>query len=221
MNNYQLYKLLHIVANKDVHSNWLTPEQFDLELKKGNIRVLRDRLGLPERYQPGTARFGSGATRVIDTDLAPIQAEKEVTFANQVSANLDNWYYIDDFYTSTSVFPEIISRQMLGTRLNSPRKKPNEKYPVAIVVKEGLKIWPETITKATVVYYKRPTEPSFLTTVDTSTGEMIYDSVNSAEMDWNDEMKIDVLHLIMQDMGVNVEKPDLEQLAQKLVETGK
>lgn len=220
MTNWDLYQLLNVVANKDVNSNWLPPTEFDVELKKGNIRVMRDRLGLPERYQPGTFQAGSGASRVIDTDLAPVGVISEQTLTNQ-ETNISDWYYIDGFYTKTSRFPEIISRQMLGTRLNSPRKTPNEKYPVGIIVKGGLKVWPDTLDKITVIYYKRPTEPVFKTSVNPATGELMYSSANSVEMDWNDEVKIDVLHLIMEDMGVNIEKQDLEQLAQKYVETGK
>ena len=221
MNNFQLYQILNIVANKDVKSNFLPPAEFNLELKKANIWALRDRLGLPERYQPGTFIAGSGASRVIDSDLAPVGEMKEVSVLQQETQNLSDWYYIDDFYTSTSVFPEIISRQMLGTRLNSPRKRPTEKYPVAIIVNSGLKIWPDTISKVTVVYYKRPTEPVFKTTVDATTGDLIYNPNKSVEMIWNDEMKLDVLHFIMQDVGVNIEKPDLQQLAQKYVEGGR
>jgi hypothetical protein len=219
INLFQLYELLHIAANKDVKSNWLTPPQFELELNAKSIRLMRDRLGLPERYQPGTFSGGADASRVIETDLTPFLKDGEVDVASQ-ETNITDWYYIDTFYTPDSVFPEIISRQEIPTRVKHPTKTPTIKYPVATIIAKGLKIWPASVEKATVIYYKKPTAPVFKTTVDDE-GFLVYDASGSTELEWRDENKIDILHLIMQDLGVNIEKQDLEQLAQKLVEGGK
>jgi hypothetical protein len=219
INLFQLYEILHIAANKDVKSNWLTPEQFELELTAKSVRLMRDRLGLPERYQPGTFNAGADASRVIETDLSPFFIEKEESVELQ-KTNITDWYYIDTFYTPDSVFPEIISKQEVPTRIKSPTKTPTKEYPAAIVITEGLKIWPATVTKATVMYYKKPKEPVFKTKVDNE-GYLVYDAAGSTELEWRDENKLDILHLIMQDLGVNIEKQDLQQLATKLVEGGK
>lgn len=218
MTNWDLYDLLHIVANKDVKSNWLTPEQFELELQAKNIRLMRDRLGLPERYQPGTMQAGASGSTVLENDLMPFLELKTVSVTNQ-ETNITDWYFINDFYTALSVFPEIISQQELGTRINSPVRIATERYPWAIRTPKGLKIWPSTVTQATVSYYRRPKNPTFNTTVNVTTGFLEY--VASTELEWKDENKLDILHLIMQDMGVNIEKQDLSALAQKLVEGGK
>lgn len=219
MNLFQLYELLHIAANKDVMSNWFTPAQFQLELQAKSIRLLRDRLGLPERYQPGTFSGGADASRVIETDLLPFFVESIQQVVNQ-ETSITDWYYIDTYYTRNSIFPEIISKQEVPGRINHPTKKPTEEYPAAIVVAKGLKIWPNTVTSATVLYYKKPKDPVFATTVNAD-GELVYDAANSTELEWRDENKLDIIHLIMQDLGVNIEKQDLQQLAQKLVEGGK
>lgn len=218
MTNWDLYQLLNLVANKDVASNWLTPEQFELELQAKNLRLFRDRLGLPERYQPGTTQAGASGTTVIENDLMPFLIVKEVNVVNQETV-VSDWYWINDFYTEQSLFPEIISQQELGTRVNSPIRIATEEYPWAIRVNAGLKIYPASITKATLSYYRQPATPTFNTTVNTVTGYLEY--APSTELEWRDENKLDILHLIMQDMGVNVEKQDLSQLAQKLVEGGK
>ena len=180
---------------------------------------MRDRLGLPERYQPGTFQAGADASRVIETDLLPFYVESSQTVTNQ-ETNITDWYYIDTYYTANSIFPEIISKQEVPARIKHPTKTPTEEYPAAIVVTKGLKIWPASVTSATVLYYKKPKDPVFATTVNDD-GELVYDATNSTELEWRDENKLDILYLIAQDMGVNIEKPDMEQLAQKLVETGK
>lgn len=210
--------MLHLVANKDVNSNWLTPEQFELELKKGNIRLMRDRLGLPERYQPGTMQAGASGSTTLEDDLMPFLVLKDEALTNQ-ETNLTDWYYINDFYTALSVFPEIISQQELSGRIKSPIRVATEKYPFAIRTNKGLKVWPNTVAQITVSYYRKPANPTFNTTVDPLTGFLQYAS--STELEWRDENKIDILYLIMQDMGVNIEKQDLAQLGTKLVEGGK
>lgn len=214
---------MHGVAGKDVYSNWLKPSRFDLELKRGNIRLMRDRLGLPERYEPGTMKAGGSASRIVETDLAPFLVDiptAGIPVSNQ-KVTLANWYYINDFYTEKSLDPEIISQQELGSRINHPVRVATEEYPWAVVMKEGLKIYPSTIDKVFVSWYRYPKEPVFATTVNTATGSLEYDTTNSVELEWRDENKLDILHLIMQTMGISIERPDLEGYAQKLVEGGK
>lgn len=219
LNLFRLYELLHVAANKDVLSNWLTPEQFQLELEAKSILLMRDKLGLPQRYQPGTFSGGADASRVIESDLTPFYVDQVQTVTSQ-ETNISDWYYIDTFYTNNSVFPEIISRQEIPTRINHPTKTPTEEYPVGSIIEKGLKLWPSTITSATVVYYKKPKKPVFTTTVNDD-GDLVYDATNSTEFEWKDENRLEIIHLIAQDLGVNIEKQELIQLAQKQVETGK
>ena len=218
MNNFDIYKLIHLVANKDIYSNWLIPEQFQLELQSKNIRLMRNILGLPERYQPGTA-VGASATRTNEIDLLPFLVVKEVPLTNQ-ETELPDWYYINDFYTADSLAPEIISQQELGTRKNNPLRVATKEYPWAIIIENGLKIYPDTVTNATVSYYRKPDDPTFITTVNTTTGELEYDE-DSEELEWADHNKLDIAYMILQDFGVNTGRQEVSQLAQKLVETGK
>ncbi len=220
MNNWDLYNLLHLVANKNVYSNWLTSSQFELELISKNIRLMRNLLGLPERYQPGTMQAGASASRTIEIDLLPFLRNRNVAVDDQ-EVTLVDWYYINDWYTDISLSPDMISQQELGLRINHPIKKATEKYPFAVITTSGLKIWPATVTRANVSYYRSPNAPVFVTQVNTTDGSLEYNSLESTELEWADHNKLDILYMIMQDMGINIERPDLEQLANKLVEGGK
>jgi len=53
-----------------------------------------------------------------------------------------------------------------------------------------------------------------------TTLEYTYDSVNSVELEWDDASKLDILHMILVDFGLNVERQDVSQYAMKMVETG-
>lgn len=222
MDNWQLYNLLHLVANKNVYSNWLTPPQFELELISKNIRLMRNLLGLPERYQPGTMQAGSSASRTIEIDLLPFLRNRNVAITDQETA-LSDWYYINDAYTDVSKAFDIISQQELGMRINHPIKKATTKYPFATITANGLKIWPATVTRINISYYRPPNTPVFNTKVNTTDdiGALEYDKTTSIELEWKNDNRLDILYMIMQDMGVNIERPDLEQLANKLVEGGK
>ena len=210
--------LMHLIANKEVYSNWFSPEQFGLELKAKNIRLMRDRLGLPERYKPGTFQAGASASRVIESDLDPFLVIKETPLTAQVT-NLNDLYFMNDFYTDESISPEIISQQELSGRIRHPIRIANAKYPYAINISKGLKVYPDTISKITVNYYRKPLTPTFLTTVDVN-GDLVYNP-SSVELEWKDENKLDILHLILEDVGVNIERQEVSALAQKLVEGGK
>jgi len=218
MTNWDIYLLAHTVANKDVLSNWFPVDKFNAELKAKNILHLKNRLGLPERYQPGTMRAGASASRQIEIDLLPFLVKKQVQVLSGEAIVVD-FFYINDFYTDVSIAPEIISQQELGQRIRHPLRKATSEYPWAVITQKGLSIQPSTTTEVYVSWYRNPQEPNMVTTVD-SDGIMTYDQLNSTELEWSDTNKLAVLHMILQDAGIITSMPDLEQLAQKLTETG-
>ena len=103
--------------------------------------------------------------------------------------------------------------------MNHPLRKATSEYPWAVITEDGLKVYASTITEIYVSWYKNPSEPNMVTSVD-SDGLLTYDELNSTELEWSDKNKLAVLHMILQDAGIITAKPDLEQLAQKLTETG-
>jgi hypothetical protein len=50
---------------------------------------------------------------------------------------------------------------------------------------------------------------------------LAYDHAASVELEWDDGNKLDIMHLILQDMGINLSRGDVVQFANKVVETGK
>lgn len=221
MTNWDLYNLVHAVANKDVYSNWLKPSDFEVFLKTFNIRLLRERLGLPERYQPGTFQAGASASRIIENDTVPFLVNTDNQTVVGGVATMEDWYYINDWYTDGSLSAEIISQQEVGPRINHPQLAPTAQYPFATIVQAGLKVWPTTITSIHVSYYRKPVDPVFVTIIDETTGEMTYDATNSVELEWDNDNKIGIAYSLLQALGINIERADLSQYAQKLVEGGK
>jgi hypothetical protein len=221
MNNFALYQLLNFIVNKDVYSRAITPDQFDLELKSKNLRLMRKRLGLPETYIPGAANEGAGVTRLTDTDLLPFLVEQTLNPVSGIITLTTGWYYILDWYTTTSITADLISYEEISNRRNNYITKPTTLHPAAYIVKQGLKVLPTTITGVTVVYYRKPVDPVFTTITDPTTLRLTYDPNNSVELEWDDGSKLDILNMILQDMGLNIERGDVQQMAAKLIQTGK
>jgi hypothetical protein len=222
MTNFGLYQLLNFIVNKDVYSRAITPDQFDLELKSKNLRLMRKRLGLPETYIPGAANEGAGVTRLTDTDLLPFLVEQTVNPVSGIINLAANWYYILDWYTSTSITSDLMSYEEISNRRNNYITKPTTLHPAAYIVKAGLRVLPTTITGVTVVYYRKPLDPVFTTVTDPVTLRLAYSPPPaSVELEWDDGSKLDILNMILQDMGLNIERGDVQQMAAKLIQTGK
>ena len=220
MNNFELWKLLNFIIGKDINSNSISGPEFDSELKSANIQLLRKKLGFPESYQPGTATSGVDATRLLQTDISPFYEEA----ANAVALNgifvFNNWFYLEDFYVAGSRRSEISSRQELSNRISDPQLKPTTKDAVAYLVSEGLKVLPASIVGITVWWIRQPNEPVFAIKTGAN-NEPEYDTANSVELEWDDAGKIDILHLILSDIGVNTERQDIVAHADKIIKTGK
>jgi len=220
MNNFDLYKLLNFIVNKDVYAQAMSESEFELELRAKNIRHFRSRLGLPEGYRTGSVVQAVESTRINQTDLTPFLVDGAYTVTNG-KVNLPGTAYILDYYTASSRSSEIISYQEISSRLRDPQTKPTEKDLVAYIVKNGMKVYPTSIASVNVLYYRSPVDPVFKTFVDTETLELTYDFADSVELEWDDGNKLDIMHMILLEMGVNIVRGDVVQIASKLVETGK
>lgn len=220
MNNFDLYKLLNFVVNKDVYAQAMSESEFDLELKAKNLRHFRNRLGLPEGYKTGAVTQAVETTRLNEIDLSPFLTESEVNVVNG-KATLAGMKYPSDFYTATSRSADIISRQEISNRLNDPQTKPTSKDLCAYIVQGGLKVFPTDTPKINVIYYREPAAPVFVLNTNEDTLEFEYDANASTELEWDDANKLDIIHMVLNDMGINIARPDVTQYATKLVETGK
>ena len=219
MTNFDLYKLLNFIVNKDVYAQAISPQEFGLELVSKNLRHFRKRIGLPETYIPGSASVGAGVNRVSDTDLLPFLVEETKNPVNGVIALTTNWYYILDFFTSSSVTSDLIGVEEFSSRVRNYITQPTTSHIAAYIVPQGLKVFPTTLTGVTVIYYREPVTPTFVTSINPVTLELVYGT--SVELEWDDGNKLDVLNMILQDMGLNIERGDVQQMANKLIQTGK
>lgn len=218
MDNFQLYQLCNLVVNKDIYANAMSDTEFDLQLKAKNLLLFTSKL--PSQKSVDTQSAGTGVTRASQHDLSPflVSGTYPLSSGDVAVAGL---YYLEDYWTGTSETSEIISPQEVSARLKSYIKPPSATNMVAYIIEGGFKILSVASGDVQVLGYRLPTTPAFAVTTDPDTLIMTYDSGNSVELEWNDGCKLDILHLILQDMGVSIERQEVTQLANKLIQTGK
>ncbi len=219
MTNFDLYRLLNLIVNKDVYANAMSDSEFDLQLKSKNIQLFR--IKLPSDETINTQQVGTGTTRMTQHDLSPFLIDRKIDVDNTGSVNIDGLSYLENFYSATSLTSEIIAPQEVSARLKSYIKPPTTIDLVGYVVDGGLKLLNVTNGSINIIGYRLPVPPSFKVTTDGLTLEMSYNANDSVELEWNDNCKLEILYLILQDMGVTIERQEVTQLANKIIQTGK
>ena len=221
MTNYDLYRLANFIVNKDVYAQSMSSTEFDLELKSKNQRHFRKRLGLPEAFNPGSATEGAGMNRLVESDLLPFLVTETKNPVAGVVTPTYGWYYMLDFYTADSITSDLLSTEEVSSRINNYILEPTTQHIAAYRVSTGLKVLPSTITGITLIYYRKPIDPVFNIITNPVTLEMSYDVATAIELEWDDGNKLDILSMILQDLGINLQRGDLQQMANKLIQTGK
>lgn len=216
MNNFDLYQLLNLVVNKDVYANAMSDSEFQLQLQAKNIAKFMDEL--PTRKSIDGQSAGAGVTRMTQHNLSPFIIDDDFTITSGV-ANVSGLYYLENFWSATSKTSEIISFQEAASRIKSYIKPPTTTDLVAYPVDGGLKILNVVSGTIHVLGYRLPTTPTFIVTTNETTLEMEY--LSSVELEWNDGCKLDILYMILQEMGVTIERNEVSQLANKLIVTGR
>ena len=219
MTNFDLYRLLNLIVNKDVYANAMSDSEFDLQLKAKNIQLFTSKF--PSDKTWNTQQMGTGTTRVNQIDLAPFFMESDQTVQSTGFVQVTGLYYLENYYSSTSLTSEIISAQEIAARIKSFIKPPTTINLAGYLVEGGLKLINMISGTIHIIGYRMPSEPTFKILTDDTTLEMTYDEDESVELEWNDGCKLDVLYMILQDMGVTIERQEVTQLANKLIQTGK
>ena len=67
-------------------------------------------------------------------------------------------------------------------------------------------------------YIKFPTKPVFAYTI--TNGYVEYDSVNSVELEWDEVNQLDILYILLSDLGVVATKADVFQISEKVKTKG-
>lgn len=239
---YTVYTTLKDLANKD-ERGFVTPSVFNnfaqlaqmnvfnkLFAKMTNANVVKSR-GLDSGREFGSAKQ-------VHEDLSVFTKSSNLTQANGLFTKPDDLARIISMKTTgsfllgqtTSVPVDLIYDEgKIEYILRSTLSVPTESRPVCLVA-DNFEVFPTSIKKVTVRYYKQPegiipssgartaSLPKFGYTV-TSGGKEVYDSTTSIDFEIPEHYTADLVIEIAKMIGVNLKDSDVFQYAQSEQQT--
>jgi hypothetical protein len=224
MTNHDIIKIVNFVLNKDINGNAFGAAEFTSMINAQSLRLFYDKMGLTQEYQLNApvARSGVGLSKKLTQDLLPFyKTTTKAVVGGMVSMTGLN----SEFIISVIPVPVIargfdeVNADELGNRLSNPITAPSLSDPIMVwTASDTFMVYPATITSVTVHYYETPAIASVSFTTDPVTLLPVY---TGTELAWSDSNKVEIAYRIIRDAGMNIERSDVMQYANQIVQSGK
>lgn len=212
----------------------ISADEFCRLLHFVQLKLFKRKIGLPEEYRPGQPIPAQvyEISKVITDDLAPF---KVIMGGDDPALVLDEdgvgSLPADFFYPSTVTYKyikesgevlfkevELLSDKEWNKRIASFVKRPSRKYPIANIYGSKIRTYPTTLRYVDFVYLKTPPEPVYGTAY--GKGYHVYDPNTSTELLWNEVNQVDLIGMLMNELGINISNADLVTYSDKIKATG-
>jgi hypothetical protein len=249
MNLDELKRLMVIVSGDGGKNVSLSPEQFVDQLHLAQLKHYKRKIGLPEEYQPGMPlpRQAFELTEKITEDLRIFKVVKGWGVSEPLSVNSigvanypDNYYIVSSMTydlgvsssSRSSVPPppegvsvehferpnDVLSDLEYQNRRTSVVEKPDKWFPVCNMQADKIFFSGISNVKVNMVYLRALLKPYYATTSEK--GYLQYDHDHSRQMEWDDINLIDIMSIMLGDIGISTSNANLYQYAEKLKERG-
>jgi hypothetical protein len=211
----------------------LTKPEYERLLHMSQLKHLKRKVGLPEEYLPGqpVPRQSFELTKVISDDVAPF---KRIMGGKNMPLAVDENGYApfpsDYFFPSTMELKlikgtrtivreiKIVSDKKWTERVGSFGSKPNKYFPISNIQNSFFRFYPKDIKFVDFVYISLPEKPVYGVSYARNFAE--YSPNTSTELKWNDANIIDIIGILLGEIGISVDRADLVQLSDKAEGTG-
>jgi hypothetical protein len=216
---------------------YMSTGDFNRIMQTCNLKHFKKKVGLPEQYQPGQPipKEAFEITKKVSQDISPFKYTMgkkglegtPALFVDQWghAATPTNMYYPSVMsYEQTSSGTtryreiEIVTDYEWGKRHSDAITYPSVKYPVANFQSGYIRFSPLSDRYVEFTYIRRPVDPVWAGTV--SDGYYKYDGATSVQMEWDDVNIIDIIYLMMSEMGIPIEKDVVIQKAEMVKNAG-
>jgi hypothetical protein len=229
MTLYDILQVCNLLGGKG-----LTPEQAELLIKTASLKHFKRKVGLPEQYQPGQPmpQQAFEITKKITQDLLPFKVH--MGKSGTVPLYVDAYGYATTpsnlYYPSTMTYLkseahgltykpiDILDDQAWVDRVDDALTAPSVNRPVANFQVSYIRFSPIKNAWVEFIYLKYPDDPVFGYTQDR--GFIEYDSANSTELEWDEANQVDIIAIMLSDLGVNMGRQDILQVAEKVKTQG-
>jgi len=229
---FDLYKTLQFLFNKEAMGGYLNVDKFNLQLKTQPVLLLRDKLN------------NKGKSTLLDDDTNMFKKKDILSFTAGV-ANLPSDYLRYDSIRVDNAYDDVepLFSGEIAHRLQNFIDEPTALFPIGEFIGTKFYIYPTSVSSAEIVYYRKPVD-AVMDFYINAIGELIYLPVGgshvltagevgslgqtngtmtslSVELEFGDDLKMEVAYLIAKALGLNIQRGDMFAAADKLQKEGK
>lgn len=221
INVNSVYRVILSVLNKE-QRGYITPDQFNRLGRQAQLGLLDKSFYDYNRHltrrniQGVNSEYGDIADR-IEEKIDVLSKEASISLTNGVydTSNLSDTIYkiiqltIDDRATEVEQVKKSELTYMNASKLNAPTSD----FPAYYLEGNNIKVFPTTISSATLDYIKKPADPVWAYTTGAN-GQYIYDSGNSVDFELHPSEETDLVIKILALSGVILKDPTVIQITQ-------
>ncbi len=220
----EILRLLSYIIGLKRPGYRLTVQGYNDLLQMANFKHFKRKVGLPEEYQPGMPlpQQSFDITQKLTDDLRRFKVflgeDKSPLYIDSTghAPIPDNYYYISTIsYKSQKLEVidlrevDIVTDTQWNERMTSKIVFPTKKYPIANFQKDYIRFYPKNLNMVDMVYLRYPTNPIYMVVEDSEWNE--YSSATSKQLEWSNDNIIDIISIMLGDIGINVGKPEVLQ----------
>ena len=226
MTLFEQFNLVNYIANKDYEGNVISPDRFAQLATVANMDLFKIKMGLPEEYQPGMplSRQYYEANQLLADETKFLKVyNKTQSVPSGVVAYPTDYFRFDDMRYNwqrqvdgdTVILPrpvEMLFENEYSERAGNWTKKPSTQYPVCVLRKDGIYVYPTIITTVEFAYVRYPKTPVFDYEVHDG---YITEGSSPTEYEWPEILHMDLTRIILRYIGINLRDQQLAAYAEQ------
>lgn len=213
-----LFEAVCRIINKQAYTAYADFNRF---LPMAELQLFKERLGLPEEYQPGrpVPRVAAAVTQKVSDDLRPFIRESPVTITATGSAPFPAGYARHIATRAGGRKVEIVEQALLSEKLESLICPPTAKHPVCALYPDRLQFYPASLASADTEYYRFP-RASRWGFVLNGNGRPAYDAAGSVDSEFPMDCLNDLAVRVCSLFGMSIKAADVAQYTEAKKQQG-
>jgi hypothetical protein len=234
MNLQELLDFINFIINKEQSGKYVSPSQYTLLLISGSYKFFKKYFDVPEEYQIGMpmSRIQWEITDVVREKLSrfwvAMDSVNALTLTQGFAEKPTNMFFTDYFTSPTGGVGSFRKGYQFDSQKNNVVTSPTEVNPIGTIRGGNLEFAPSSMETVNFYYLRRPLDPYFDFYVDDN-DNVIYlkpgetspasgatpasHASLSVELDWDIDCILDIIEIILEDIGVGINRSEIVQYA--------
>lgn len=202
---FHIHEYLRFAMNKDA-TYWKSNAELDNAIHQAQLSLFMERVGNPAKYQVGhpIPPVSYQVTKKVSADLQPFlrEAELELNEDGELTLPPDFVYPTSFRVTVQGSDIDVLDDDKVAKRFKSLIKPVTEEYPIAEILPDGYRVYPNTLTTAYLKYLSLPVKPVYATEIQDD--DEVYDDDASTDIQWPPITHNEIVNRALKILGVNV-----------------